>query len=354
MVRDSGEENKVFKINDIARMAGVSITTVSRVLNDSDKVSKKTRKKVLQVIQSVDYVPNEMARGLVMKSNKIIGMLIPDIFNGYYAELTTYIEPLLSEKGYSLQLCITNSEPDKIAYYIDDMIRRRVAGIIILSMGIDSDEMIRKMRNSMAVVSIEGDIEGVDRICVENKQGIYAAVENLIKNGHKKIAFVGYQFERGSLGKRVEGYRKAMTDYGVEICEQYVIDEGNHKNPGYSAALKLLQLDDPPTAVQCMNEYCAHGVYMALMEKGIRIPDDISVSAFDGQENTKLLVPRLTTVALPMRDMAKEAVELVIHNIEFGKPEVLRSVTLPTVLKTGNSVKNLTGISQLVYPQGTP
>ena len=82
MVRDSGEENKVFKINDIARMAGVSITTVSRVLNDSDKVSKKTRKKVLQVIQSVDYVPNEMARGLVMKSNKIIGMLIPDIFNG--------------------------------------------------------------------------------------------------------------------------------------------------------------------------------------------------------------------------------------------------------------------------------
>lgn len=341
MVRDSGEENKVFKINDIARMAGVSITTVSRVLNDSDKVSKKTRKKVLQVIQSVDYVPNEMARGLVMKSNKIIGMLIPDIFNGYYAEMTMYIEPLLSEKGYSLQLCITNSEREKIVYYIDDMIRRRVAGMIILSLKIDSAELVRKMRNSMAVVSIEGDVEGFDKICVENKRGTYAAVENLIKNGHRKIGFVGYQFERGSLGERVEGYRKAMSDYDLEICEDYLIDEGNHKNPGYSAALKLLKLDDPPTAVQCMNEYCAHGFYMAMMEKGIRIPEDISVSAFDGQENTKLLVPRLTTAAIPMRDMAKEAVDLVIQNIENGNPEVLRSVTLPTSLLQGNSVKKL-------------
>ena len=343
MGQNTEGNNKVFKITDIAKMAGVSITTVSRVLNDSDKVSRKTRKKVLQVIQSVDYVPNEMARGLVTKSNKTIGILIPDIFNGYYAELTTYIEPLLSEKGYSLQLCITNSEVDKIAYYINDMIRRRAAGVMILSQKIESGELIQKMRNSMAVVSVEGDIDGVDCVGVENKKGIYMAVENLIENGHKKIGFIGYEFEHCRLKKRVEGYQQALEDHGLEVCEDYIIDEGKRKdkNPGYSGMLKLLQLPDPPTAVQCMNEYCAQGVYMALIERGIRIPEEMSVSAFDGQENTKLLVPSLTTAAIPLRDLAREAVELLIHNIQHGNPQVLRSVTLPITLKIGNSVRKM-------------
>lgn len=344
MGQNTDETNKIFKITDIAKMAGVSITTVSRVLNDSDKVSKKTRKKVLQVIQSVDYVPNEMARGLVTKSNKTIGMLIPDIFNGYYAELTTYIEPLLSEKGYSLQLCITNSEMDKISYYINDMVRRRAAGVIILSQKIESRELIRKMRNSMAVVSVEGDIEGVDCVGVENKKGIYMAVENLIENGHRKIGFIGYEFEHSRLKKRVEGYQQALADHGLQMREEYIIDEGRRKdkNPGYSGMLKLLALPDPPTAVQCMNEYCAQGVYMALIERGIHIPDEMSVSAFDGQENTKLLVPSLTTAVIPMQDLAREAVGLVLHNIEHGNPQVLRSVTLPLTLRTGNSVKKFT------------
>lgn len=341
MVRDVEDSGKILKITDIAKMAGVSITTVSRVLNGSDKVSKKTRKKVQQVIEEVDYTPNEMARGLVMKSNKTIGMLIPDIFNGYYAEMTAYIEPLLSEKGYSLQLCITNSDPEKTTYYIEDMIRRRVAGIIILSMKIESEALIRKMRNSMAVVTIEGDIQGIDRICVDNKQGIYLAVDNLIRHGHRRIAFVGYQFSRGNLHQRLEGYKKAFAEHGLELREEYIIDEGMGRNPGYSATLKLLELPEPPTAIQSMNEYCANGIYMALMEKGIRIPEDISVAAFDGQKNSRILVPRLTTAAIPMKDIAREAVEQVVHNINHGNPSVLRQITLPVILKEGDSVKDI-------------
>lgn len=332
---------KACGIKEIAKMANVSTATVSRVINDSDKVSKKTKKKVQQIIDEVGYIPNEVARGLVKQSSsRIIGMIIPDIFNAYYAEMTAYIEPMLRKKGYSLQLCITNSDPEKFVYYVDDLISRKAAGLIILSTQIiDSEKTVKKMRNNMAVVSVEGGFQGIDCITVENKKGMYQAVENLIRNGHRKIGYVGYEFDHPNLLERVEGYKNALSDYGIVPEERYIIDEGNDNKPGYEGAIKLLSMDDPPTAIQCMNEYCARGVYMALMEKGVKIPDDISVSGFDGLRDFCLYSPKLTTSAIPIKEMAKAAVEQILNNVEHGNSDVLRTITFPTTLRIGESVK---------------
>lgn len=341
MVKTSDKAANSVKINDVAKLAGVSITTVSRVMNGSSKVSRKTMKKVQKVIEDVGYVPNEMARGLVTKNNKIIGVLIPDIINGYYAEIITIIEPLLSAKGYSMQLCITSGRQDKLSYYLEDLIRRRAAGVIILSSSVKDETLIERVKDSMAVVSIEGNIKGINRICVDGEQGTYDAVENLILNGHRCIAFVGYHLEEKGLLERKEGYLKAHQKYEIPINQAYIIDDQDHKNPGYNAMMKLLSLPKPPTAVQCMNEYCAHGVYLALMERGIKIPDEMSVSAFDGQENMKILNPRLTTAVIPMKDMAEAAVDMILQTITGGKSQAQLTMQFPVKLRKGKSVKNV-------------
>lgn len=276
------EKKKALSIVDVAQMAGVSVATVSRVINNSDKVSKKTRAKVMKVIKSVDYIPNEVARGLVTRSSSTIGVLISDIFNGYYAEIISFIEKYLSEKGYSLQLCIANQDGKKLEFYIDDLIRKRAAGIAILSFKIESEKLIRKMKNNTA-----------------------------------------------------------LLDHGIEIRDEYMIEEGQSSMAGYEAVLRLLRLSDPPTAIQCMNEFCARGVYMALMEKGIHIPNQISVAAFDGQQSSKLLLPRLMTAAIPIEMLAKEAVSMLLDNINNGNSEIARKVTLPTKLVLGDSVKRI-------------
>lgn len=329
------------KIYDVANMAGVSITTVSRVLNGSDQVSKKTTKKVMQAIETLGYVPNEMARGLVTNSNRIVGVLIPNILNGYYAEIITHMEPLISARGYSLQLCITNSEREKIAYYMEDLLRKRAVGVIILSAIIESNDLIRRASERIAIVAIEGEMSGVDQVCLENERGMYLVVEHLIKHGHTRIGFAGYHYQYPSLAERVKGYRRAHADYGLAVDESLILDEVGSKNPGYDAAMKFLAMEQPPTAIQCMNEYCAHGVYLALMEHGVRIPEDISVSAFDGQANMKVLSPRLTTAAMPIAQMAAAAVELVLQRINHTAGPATHLITFPLHLEEGKSVKAL-------------
>ncbi|MEG1984631.1 MAG: LacI family DNA-binding transcriptional regulator [Oscillospiraceae bacterium] len=343
---NENDVKKPLTITDVAKLADVSITTVSRVLNDSSNVSKKTRRKVLQVIKAVNYSPNEMARGLATNNSNTIGLLIPQIMNSYYSELIRSIEKSVSARGFSLLLCITNSEKEKEEYYIDDMIRRRVCGIIILSTKIDDEVMIRRMKNSTEIVSVDADIQDVDRINVDSEQGTYQVVKYLLENGHKKIGFVGYQFFLSSLRKRVDGYCKALNDYGVPINQDYII-EGEHVfNPGYSMALQLLKLKDPPTAIHCINEYCASGVYMALMERGLKIPEDISVTAFDGLETSKLLVPGLTTAVMPIASMGAAAADMLIQNIKdrrsgVKKHAAQKMMMFPVKLKIGGSVRKI-------------
>lgn len=342
----NNNHTKNLTIIDIAKLAGVSITTVSRVLNNHENVSKKTRRKVLQVINSVDYTPNEIARGLVTRNSNAIGLLIPDIMNSYYSELVRSIERTISAKGFSLLLCITNTEKEKEEYYINDMINRRVSGLIILSTIIDSEPLRKKLLRTIEVVSVEADVPDADRIVIDNKGGTYEIVKYLLDNGHRKIAFVGYQFSLSGIHDRIEGYKKALTEYNVLIRPEYIIEGLPTQNPGYDSTVKLLKLNNPPTAIHCMNEYCARGVYIALMEQNIRIPQDISVTAFDGLEASNLMIPKLTTAAMPIADLGEAAAEQVMKNILEGRKNqnkggAKKLIMFPVKLQIGSSVNRI-------------
>lgn len=331
-VGNATNTEKRITINDIAKMAEVSVSTVSRVLNNSSEVSKATRRKILKVIEDVNFTPNEMARGLVTKTSKTIGLLIPDILNPFYAELIKGVEDVVSKYGFSLFLCITDQVPEKEEYYINEMLKRRNNGLIIMSTCISNKEVLTKAKKAMEIVSIQADIEDVDSIGVTDEQGTYEIINYLISLGHEKIAFIGYMFGLTPIRNRLLGYKKALGEHGIPIRDEFVIEGDILGNPGYSMAKRLLELDDRPTAVHCMNEYIASGTYLAINESSLKIPDDISLTGFDNLNASRLMTPQLTTVAQPVYSMGEVAAELLIKNILEGSKSIRQSIVLPTKL----------------------
>lgn len=335
--KEEAARKQPLTIVDIARMAGLSTATISRVLNNSDSVKLDTKRKVLELIESVGYEPNDIARGLVTKTSKCIGLLIPDIMNSYYAEIISAIDAEANDNGFTLMLYITNEDRQKTVSYINEMIRRRVDGLILLSIAIEDIELIKKIKRSTAVVSVEADVEGVERISVENEKGTYEVIRHLLELGHREIGFLGYGFDLKDLGQRLTGYRKALNDYGVKCREEFIIEGNPIGNPGYDMANKILNLPHRPTAIHCINEYVAAGVYLAVRERGLRIPEDISVSAFDGLESSKVMYPRLTTAKMPIRDMGKLAVKILLDNMKQNSLRVVKQVIVPVEFSKGDS-----------------
>ncbi len=319
-------------IKDIATKANVSVSTVSRVLNSSAPVSRSTRKRVMAAIEQMSFIPNELARGLVKRSSKSIAFMIPEIQNPFYPEIIESIEKVTSEHGFSLSLYITNQDPEKEKYYLEEMIARRISGAIIICTSITDDKFIKKIQERMEILSIHADVHNVDYIDTAGREGTKDVIEHLISLGHRKIGFIGYRFNITALQNRLLGYKDALTGYGIPINEDYIIEGLALENPGYNTAKKLLELKDRPTAIHCFNEYVAWGAYAAIKEAGLTIPQDISISSFDGLGITELLSPSLTTVIQPIATMGKLACELIIKNILNRNINIKQSIILPTRL----------------------
>lgn len=333
--------NEAVTIKDIAAKVGVSVATVSRTINNSGKVSKKTAKKVLDAVEELNFVPNEIARELVTKVNNSIGILIPDILNPYYAELIRSIELFASSKGFSVLLYITDSDKRKEEYCINDMIQRRLSGMIMLSTKINDEFVLNKIKRAMKVISIDADIEGVDTIHVDNQGATYRIIKILLEKGHRNIGFIGYQFNLNSIKERLNGYLKALNEHQIPIDMQYVIQGSPMDNPGYDMTNQLLDFETPPTVIHCINDYCALGAYMAICDRDLKIPDDISLTSFDGLLYSKLIMPKLTTGKIPVQEMGAAAAEMLINRILADKIKLHRNIEFPMEIVMGNSVKDL-------------
>lgn len=325
-------------IKDIAQIADVSISTVSRVLNDSDLVGKKTKKRVQKIIQEYDFIPNNMARGLLKKTSKAIALIIPDISNPYFAELFHGVEDGVNPHGYSIFLCNSNYSHKKESDYIKEMAERRVDGLIIVSAYINDRGIIHNLNKKMRIVTVQTQIEGIDGVQTNVEQGTMDSIEYLIKLGHSKIAFICLDTKEND--KRYKAYMRALEQNDISVRQEYIYEGHMRGNVGYEAAKYLLELPDPPTAVQTFNDYIAFGVYTATMEKGLKIPEDLSVVGFDDVAVGKLLNPPLTTVSQPIYTMGEVAADLLFKNIIDGPKPVPREVILPTKLQIRGSASH--------------
>jgi LacI family transcriptional regulator len=307
-------------IKDIARMAEVSTATVSMILNNKDgNISSVTREKVLRIVKENNYIPNTMARSLVTRRTKTIGLVIPDIANPFFPELARGAEDKASEAGYSIIYCNTDDDLEKEEKYINMLAEKMVDGIVFTHSAMRTSGLEPIDRGNIPVILIDRDFESSNvkgRVLVDNLAGAYQAVTHLIGKGYKKIAFITGALTSTTAKDRLAGYKKALVDNRIEYNSKYV-RAGQYKSEwGLTAVKQLLEEGLDFDAVFCGNDLIAISVIKLLKSRGYSIPNDVAIVGFDDIYMASVVEPGLTTIKQPNYEMGYKAVELLIDALE--------------------------------------
>ncbi|AOA00611.1 LacI family transcriptional regulator [Carnobacterium divergens] len=330
-------------IKDVARLAGVSITTVSQILNKKgDRFSPETRQKVLAVVKELDYKADYFAQNMVSKQTKTIGMVVPDITDLFFSKVIEGVEKHLNELGFMIILCNSNHSSEKENLYIEELLHRSVEGIILASPNpihlpkLKNEDGSNKIPHILIDRGINKRDEG--QLITNEFQGAYEAVEHLVNLGHREIGMLSNETSFYEITDRFYGYKKCLEDYQIPFQEEWIVSKNLTIKGGYEGAQQLLQQNI--TALFCGNDQMAIGAYRAINEAGKQIPKDISVIGYDGLEITDYLVPSLTTVAQPIFEIGYFAAKFLIDHINNPKEKVPNKY-FDTQLVLKNSTKKL-------------
>lgn len=330
-------------IKDISRAAGVSIATVSKVLNgDYTKVSEKTRDRVLRIAEEMEYRPNMVARALVSRHLKLLSLIIPDISNPYYSDMTRGASDEALRHGYSTTLCNTDTLHEREVSSIQTMADFNVAGIILIGGGLKEDveanfALLSRLR--IPHVGVNNYQPGMEYcVYVDDFAGSYKAVSHLIECGHRQIAYIAGSDMEAKADYRLAGYRQALEDNGIQP-DPFLLERGGYTaEAGYRRTLLLLARGVPFTAIACGNDLIAIGAMKALREQGRSIPGDCSLIGFDDVYLSDLLEPKLSTVRQPAYEMGICAAALLLDRIE-GREVPMKNRCFQPLLVKRDSVR---------------
>ncbi|MGO4268796.1 LacI family DNA-binding transcriptional regulator [Paenibacillus sp. TAF58] len=306
------------KIKDVAKKAGVSVTTVSRVLNGEKYVKDDLKAKVKSVIEELGYAPSHIARSLVRKKTNLIGVIVPDLTSSFYSTILSSIEETASLNDYNLLVCNIIEDTDKELKYLNVFKEMRVDGIIIMHEKLSDD--IRSFINKLDIPVIFSSVRPVDHkfvsVIIDDYEAAYDATRYLIELGHERIAFIGGDMRDVTSGQnRYVGYRNALKDQRVRIVNDY-IRFGDYKiQSGYNLMKELLASEPRPTALFAVSDDMAVGAMNCIHDHQLKVPDDISIIGFDGSQLTELVRPRLSSMEQPIQDMGKITVDTLIELI---------------------------------------
>jgi len=309
-------------IKDIARLARVSHMTVSRVINNRPGVKAVTKQRILRLVKELDYQPNLVARSLVVKRSKNLGMIITTIRNPFYLELAQGIEDTARSCGYNVILCCTNYDLSLEGEHIRELKRRGVDGIILTSAQIKDGHVAALAREGFPLVLVNrrvldlGLSDKVDYIGVDNVKGGEMALEHLMRMGHRRIGIIRGSLESSVTVERMEGACRALAQYGISPQDDLVFGGDYLKGTGYEAAKRFLSLPRPPSAIFSLNDYMALGVYDALMEHGVRVPEDMALLGFNDIEFASLNMVGLSTISQKKYTLGSMAVRRLMERIE--------------------------------------
>jgi LacI family transcriptional regulator len=329
-------------IKDVAKLAGVSVATVSHVVNETRFVSKETKQKVLSAMKELSYKPNAVARSLRRKESKIIGLVLPDNTNPYFAEIAWSIEYASRNHGYSLILCNSDGDVKKEETYINVLIEKQVDGVILVAAGDSTANFMKLKERNISTVMVDRDSPSVNTDSVQIDNATYGeiATSHLIELGHKKIACITGPRDVTPSFDRVDGYKKAMKLNDLPVRDEYVVKGDFKPQGGYLAACKLLDLDDPPTAIFACNDLMAFGITHAARERDMLVPRDLSVVGFDDIYLSTYSNPPLTTIKQPRLEMGDEAVNALVLRIK-NPDRPARSILLHAELVVRSSTMPL-------------
>lgn len=301
-------------IKDIAKLAGVSYGTVSRVLNDRPGVNPKTKEQVLRVIDEVGYKPNAIARSLVTKQSKSIALIVPDISQPFFGEIALSVDRETFKRGYNTILCNTNFDMEIEKRKLQFVHEKRVDGIIIRPAREDSRQY-REMDVPTVLISHTDD-KFLNYIDIKNFEGGYIAGEHLGECGYKNVAYIGGYKEEYLTQERLKGFRAALEENGLELKESMMRFGDLSIKTGYNGFADLLEAGTMPDAVFCANDQIALGVMHKAEEKGIKVPDQLGVVGFDNEVMTSFPQINLTTISQPADVMGKLAAQILIEKLE--------------------------------------
>lgn len=313
-------------IKDIAKRAGVSVATVSHVMNKTRFVSDILQDRVKKAIEDSDYHPNVMAGSLRSRKTRVIGLIVPDNSNQLFAALSKLIEQVSSSLNYNVMLCNSSYNYELEFSCIGLLRSKKVDGLIIIPTMTNPDLINQLADNQLPVVILHHIITGciADSVVVNNLKGTYEATLHLINLGHKRIGYIDRPVSLPHSIERLNGYRKALKEHGIRQDDNIVKCTGFNYINGSEAMERLLKQKPDITAVMAFNDTIAIGVIRSIYDSGLKVPDDISVIGFDDIELCSFITPRLTTVHFPKYKMAEAAVDLLLKRIE--NPEIRKPV----------------------------
>ena len=315
-------------MRDVAERAGVSVTTVSHVINETRPVSDELRRRVLAAMDELGYQPNRLARSLRRGQTHTIGMIIPDNANPFFAEMARGVEDTSFENGYSLILCNSDGDLDKELLYTNVLIEKRVDGILFVAAGLSTDRILDLQTQKTPLVVVDRDLPdaAVDSVLTDNAQGGGLATRHLIELGHRRIACITGPSDVTPSADRVTGYRQALREAGLPIDEGLIVKGDFRFDSAYQASIQLLQIEDPPTAIFACNDLMAVAVMRAALEQGQRVPDDLSVVGFDDVRLAAFANPPLTTIAQPKYEIGAVAARMLLARMRNHESPAHRQV----------------------------
>ncbi|SEG28715.1 HTH-type transcriptional repressor PurR [Vibrio hangzhouensis] len=331
-------------IKDVARLAGVSTTTVSHVINKTRFVAEATQEKVMAAVDELNYAPSAVARSLKCNSTKTIGMLVTQSTNLFFSEVIDGVESYCYRQGYTLILCNTGGVYEKQRDYIRMLAEKRVDGILVMCSDLTEEllEMLDRQSDIPKVIMDWGpESSQADKIIDNSEEGGYLATKFLIENGHTDIACLSGHLEKAVCQERIVGYKRALAEAGIEMKEDRILEGNFECDTAVIAANRIAAMEDRPTAIFCFNDTMALGLMSRLQQLGVNVPEDISVIGYDNIELAEYFSPPLTTIHQPKRRVGKNAFEILLERIKDKGHEKRIFEMHPEVVER-DSVKKIT------------
>ena len=320
-------------MKDIARLAQVSTSTVSHVINGSRFVSDEIREKVMRIVVELNYTPSYIARSLKVKATKTIGLLVTATNNPFFSEVMAGVEQYCQKNQYNLIIATTGGDAKRLQQNLQTLIRKQVDGILLMC-GDSRFQADMELTVSLPLVVMDWWFTelNADKILENSERGGYLATKSMVDAGHQKIGIITGNLRKSVAKNRLQGYKKALSEANIVLNPDWIVESHFDFEGGIVGAQKLLALSDRPTAIFCCSDTIAIGAYQAIQNQGLRIPQDISIMGYDDIELARYLFPSLSTISQPKAELGKLAVETLLQRIQEPNENYRTLVLEPTCI----------------------
>ncbi len=321
-------------IYEVAELAGVSLATVSRVINPGAKVSDKTRQKVLSAMQQLGYQPNSIAQSLATRSSNSVGVLVSELHGPFFGTMLSAIEQTLKAAGKFVLVAAGHSKEEQEREAIRFLVSRNCDALIVHVERLSDKFLVEHDHENTPLVVMNRKVRGLTDHCfsLNNELGGYLATKSLLKHKHRRIAYVSGPLDWGDARQRLAGHKRALTEAGVKFDERLLIEGDYHETGGSDALNTLFATQVPFTAVVCANDEMAAGAMAAAHERGLDLPRDLSIVGFDDAPISRYVYPKLTTVHYPIADMGHMAARWVLKHV-YEQDQEVQQVFEPKIVE---------------------